>query len=813
MLEQDTPNTPSNITGSSNLHPLLPLRDVVVFPHMVIPLFVGRSKSIKALETAMEAGKSIALVAQKSATKDDPGTDDLYAIGSMANILQMLKLPDGTVKVLVEGTQRANILRVYDAQSHFDAEVQIVPAEDGTDSESEAMRRVLIAQFDQYVKLNKKIPPEILTSLAGIDDAGRLADTIAAHLPLKLEQKQEVLEIFGVRKRLEHLLGLLEGEIDILQVEKRIRGRVRRQMEKSQREYYLNEQVKAIQKELGDGEEGTDFDELEKKIKAAHMPKEARTKVDAELKKLRLMSPMSAEATVVRNYIDVLMGLPWKKKTKISADLKKAEVVLEEDHYGLDKVKERILEYLAVQQRMDKMKAPILCLVGPPGVGKTSLGQSIARATNRKFVRMSLGGVRDESEIRGHRRTYIGSMPGKILQNMSKVAVKNPLFLLDEVDKMGMDMRGDPSSALLEVLDPEQNSTFVDHYVEVEYDLSDVMFVATANTLNIPDALLDRMEIIHVSSYMEDEKINIATRYLVPKVVKNNGLKPEEINISESALRDIVRYYVREAGVRGLEREISKICRKVVKALLLKDRDTKVTINSRNLDKYLGVRRYSYGVAEKNNQVGQVTGLAWTEVGGELLTIEAAVLPGKGKTTTTGKLGDVMQESIQAALSVVRSRAKRLGIDEEFYQKTDLHIHLPEGAIPKDGPSAGVGMCTAMVSALTGIPVRADVAMTGEITLRGEVLPIGGLKEKLLAAQRGGIKVVLIPEENIKDLAEIPDNIKNKLDIHPVRWIDQVLEMALERKPEPLAEVAEKVAVVALAGDAVRPDSVVVTKH
>ncbi len=811
MLDQDIPST--TVTNVGNLYPLLPLRDVVVFPHMVIPLFVGRSKSIKALETAMEAGKSIALVAQKSATKDDPGTDDLYAIGSMANILQMLKLPDGTVKVLVEGTQRANVLQVFDEKSHFDAEIQVVPAEDGTDSESEAMRRVLIAQFDQYVKLNKKIPPEILTSLAGIDDAGRLADTIAAHLPLKLEQKQEVLEIFGVRKRLEHLLGLLEGEIDILQVEKRIRGRVRRQMEKSQREYYLNEQVKAIQKELGDGEEGTDFDELEKKVKAAHMPKEARNKAESELKKLRLMSPMSAEATVVRNYIDVLVGLPWKKKTKISADLKKAEVVLEEDHYGLDKVKERILEYLAVQQRMDKMKAPILCLVGPPGVGKTSLGHSIARATNRKFVRMSLGGVRDESEIRGHRRTYIGSMPGKILQNMSKVAVKNPLFLLDEVDKMGMDMRGDPSSALLEVLDPEQNSTFVDHYVEVEYDLSEVMFVATANTLNIPDALMDRMEIIHVSSYMEDEKVNIATRYLVPKVVKNNGLKPEEISISESALRDIVRYYVREAGVRGLERELSKICRKVVKALLLKDRDTRVTINSRNLDKYLGVRRYSYGVAEKNNQVGQVTGLAWTEVGGELLTIEAAVLPGKGKTTTTGKLGEVMQESIQAALSVVRSRAKRLGIDEEFYHKTDLHIHLPEGAIPKDGPSAGVGMCTAMVSALTGIPVRADVAMTGEITLRGEVLPIGGLKEKLLAAQRGGIKVVLIPEENSKDLAEIPDNIKNKLDIHPVKWIDQVFEMALERKPEPLVEVVEKVAVVALAGDAAATASTVVTKH
>lgn len=812
MLEEDTPST-TTITSSPGLHPLLPLRDVVVFPHMVIPLFVGRSKSIKALETAMEANKAIVLVAQKSATKDDPGTEDLYAIGSLANILQMLKLPDGTVKVLVEGTQRANVLRVFDAVSHFDAEVQVVPAEDGTDSESEAMRRVLIAQFDQYVKLNKKIPPEILTSLAGIDDAGRLADTIAAHLPLKLEQKQEVLEIFGVRKRLEHLLGLLEGEIDILQVEKRIRGRVKRQMEKSQREYYLNEQVKAIQKELGEGEEGTDLDELEKKIKAAHMPKEARTKAESELKKLRLMSPMSAEATVVRNYIDVLIGLPWKKKTKISADLKKAEIVLEEDHYGLDKVKERILEYLAVQQRMDKMRAPILCLVGPPGVGKTSLGQSIARATNRKFVRMSLGGVRDESEIRGHRRTYIGSMPGKILQNMSKVAVKNPLFLLDEVDKMGMDVRGDPSSALLEVLDPEQNSTFVDHYVEVEYDLSDVMFVATANTLNIPEPLMDRMEIIHVSSYMEDEKINIATRYLVPKAIKNNGLKPEEISISESALRDIVRYYVREAGVRGLEREISKICRKVVKSLSLKERDKKLVVNARNLDKYLGVRRYSYGVAEKNNQVGQVTGLAWTEVGGELLTIEAAVLPGKGKTTTTGKLGDVMQESIQAALSVVRSRAKRLGIDEEFYQKTDLHIHLPEGAIPKDGPSAGIGMCTAMVSALTGIPVRADVAMTGEITLRGEVLPIGGLKEKLLAAQRGGVKLVLIPEENTKDLAEIPDNIKNKLDIHPVKWIDKVLEMALERKPEPLAETAEKLAVVALAGDGEQPDPSLVTKH
>ncbi|OIR16371.1 Lon protease [mine drainage metagenome] len=777
-----------SITTTADLFPLLPLRDVVVFPHMVIPLFVGRAKSIKALEAAMEAGKSIVLVAQKSAAKDEPATEDIYRIGSIANILQMLKLPDGTVKVLVEGTQRAKVLRIFDDKSHLDAEIQPVPIDEEIGHEAEAMRRALINQFDQYVKLNKKIPPEILTSLAGIDDAGRLADTIAAHLPLKLEQKQEVLEIFDVRLRLEHLLGLLEAELDIMQVEKRIRGRVKRQMEKSQREYYLNEQVKAIQKELGEGEDGADIEEVEKKIKAAHMPKDARAKAEAELKKLRLMSPMSAEATVVRNYIDVLVALPWKKKTKIDTDLKHAEDVLEADHYGLDKVKERIVEYLAVQQRVTKMKAPILCLVGPPGVGKTSLGQSIARATNRKFVRMSLGGVRDESEIRGHRRTYIGSMPGKILQNMSKVGVKNPLFLLDEVDKMGMDFRGDPSSALLEVLDPEQNHTFVDHYVEVEYDLSDVMFVATSNSMNIPAPLLDRMEVIHVSSYTEDEKVNIATRYLLPKAIKNNGLNPEEIAVSESAIRDILRYYTREAGVRSLERELSKICRKVVKSLLLKGRENKVTVNARNLDKYLGVRRYSYGIAEKTNQVGQVTGLAWTEVGGELLTIETAVLPGKGKTTTTGKLGEVMQESIQAALSVVRSRARTLGIAGNFYEKSDLHIHLPEGATPKDGPSAGIGICTAMVSALTGIPVRADVAMTGEITLRGEVLPIGGLKEKLLAAQRGGIKVVLIPEENTKDLVEIPDNVKNKLDIHPVKWIEQVLEMALERKPEPLPE-------------------------
>ncbi len=773
--------------------PLLPLRDVVVFPHMVIPLFVGRPKSIKALETAMEVGKSIVLVAQKSAAKDEPSPDDLYAIGSLANILQMLKLPDGTVKVLVEGSQRANINQIVDAKTHFTAEVTPVSADNELTAEIEAMRRTLVAQFDQYVKLNKKIPPEILTSLSGIDEPGRLADTIAAHLPLKLEQKQEVLEMFDVRKRLEHLLALIEGELDILQVEKRIRGRVKRQMEKSQREYYLNEQVKAIQKELGEMEEGADLDEVEKRIKAAHMPKEARKKAEAELKKLRLMSPMSAEATVVRNYIDTLVALPWKKKSKISTDLARAETVLSEDHYGLEKVKERIVEYLAVQQRVDKMKAPILCLVGAPGVGKTSLGQSIAKATNRKFIRMSLGGVRDEAEIRGHRRTYIGSMPGKILQNMSKVGVRNPLFLLDEVDKMGMDFRGDPASALLEVLDPEQNHTFVDHYVEVEYDLSDVMFVATANTLNIPPALLDRMEVIRLSGYTEDEKVNIAIRHLLPKQMKSHGLKREELAVSESTVYNIIRYYTREAGVRALERELSKICRKVVKTLVHdgKTQTRKVSLTARNLDKFLGVRRYTYGLAEKKNQVGQVTGLAWTEVGGELLTIESSVMPGKGKTITTGKLGEVMQESIQAALSVVRSRSRRLGIPEDFYQKNDIHIHLPEGATPKDGPSAGIGICTAMVSLLTGIPVRADVAMTGEITLRGEVLPIGGLKEKLLAAHRGGIKTVLIPEENVKDLAEISDNIKNRLDIHPVKWIDQVFEFALEHKPEPLPDKAE----------------------
>ena len=779
--------------------PLLPLRDVVVFPHMVIPLFVGRPKSIKAMELAMEAGKSILLVAQKSAAKDDPAAEDLHNVGCIANILQMLKLPDGTVKVLVEGNQRATIDSVSDLRTHCVAAARPHPADSRENTEAEAMRRALVAQFDQYVKLNKKIPPEILTSLAGIEEAGRLADTIAAHLPLKLEQKQQVLEMFAVKQRLEHLLSQLESEIDILQVEKRIRGRVKRQMEKSQREYYLNEQVKAIQKELGEGEDGADLEEMEKKIKAARMPKDAKKKADGELKKLRLMSPMSAEATVVRNYIDVLVNLPWRKKSKISRDIAAAEKILDADHYGLEKVKERILEYLAVQSRVDQMKAPILCLVGPPGVGKTSLGQSIARATNRKFVRMSLGGVRDEAEIRGHRRTYIGSMPGKILQNMSKVGVRNPLFLFDEVDKMGMDFRGDPSSALLEVLDPEQNHTFVDHYVEVEYDLSEVMFVATSNTLNIPPALLDRMEVIRLSGYTEEEKINIAQRYLLPKQMKNNGLKKEELQVTEGALRDIVRYYSREAGVRSLERELSKICRKVVKNLLTKARDKRMTVVPKNLDKYLGVRKYSFGMAEKQNQVGQVTGLAWTEVGGELLTIEAALMPGKGKIQRTGKLGEVMQESIAAALTVVRSRSLKLGIPAEDFEKKDIHVHLPEGATPKDGPSAGGAITVAMVSAMTGIPVRADVAMTGEITLRGEILAIGGLKEKLLAAHRGEIKTVLIPDENVKDLAEIPDNIKNQLEIIPVKWIDQVLEHALERLPEPIK--ADAVVPAAAAGD------------
>jgi len=770
--------------------PLLPLRDVVVFPHMVIPLFVGRPKSIKALEVAMEAGKHILLVAQKSAAKDEPEFEDLYEIGAVASILQMLKLPDGTVKVLVEGNQRVRVTELADAESHFVATAQ--PLEENLEigAEGEALRRALIAQFDNYVKLNKKIPPEILASLAGIDDPGRMADTIAAHLPLKLEQKQAVLEMFDLKGRLDHLMGFLETEIDILQVEKRIRGRVKRQMEKSQREYYLNEQVKAIQKELGDIEEGAELDEIDKRILSARMSKEATKKAQAELKKLKMMSPMSAEATVVRGYIDTLIGLPWRKKTKVSKDLTKAEEILDEDHFGLDKVKERIVEYLAVQQRVDKLKAPILCLVGPPGVGKTSLGQSIARATNRKFVRMALGGVRDEAEIRGHRRTYIGSMPGKILQNLSKVGVRNPMFLLDEVDKMGQDFRGDPSSALLEVLDPEQNHTFQDHYVEVDYDLSDVMFVATANTMNIPAPLLDRMEVIRLSGYTEDEKINIAQRYLLPKQMKNNGLDESEVSVSEAALRDIVRYYTREAGVRSLEREVAKICRKAVTAHTLKKAKGKIAVTPKNLDKYLGVRRFSYGLAEKENQIGQVTGLAWTEVGGELLTIESSVMPGKGAITRTGQLGDVMKESVEAARTVVRSRARELGIPAEKFEKQDMHIHLPEGATPKDGPSAGIALTIAMVSVLTGIPVRCDVAMTGEITLRGEVLPIGGLKEKLLAAHRGGIKTVMIPEDNVKDLVDIPDNIKNRLEIRPVKWIEQVLEIALERMPEALADDA-----------------------
>ena len=779
--------------------PVLPLRDVVVYPHLVIPLFVGRTKSVKALEIASEGNKQILLVAQKSANKDEPDADDLYEVGTVATVLQMLKLPDGTVKVLVEGVQRAKVSGFVEMEECFAAQAELIP-EASSDIEIQALMRTVFAQFDQYVKLNKKIPPEILTSLAGIDEAGRLADTIAAHLTLKLEEKQKVLEMFSVAERLEHLLRLMEAEIDILQVEKRIRGRVKRQMEKTQREYYLNEQVKAIQKELGEQDENAEMDELEKRIEEARMPKEALAKVSSELKKLKLMSPMSAEASVVRNYIDTLINLPWKKKTKISKNLLAAEQILDDDHYGLEKVKERIVEYLAVQQRVDKIKAPILCLVGPPGVGKTSLGQSIAKAVNRKFVRMALGGVRDESEIRGHRRTYIGSMPGKILQGMAKVGVKNPLFLLDEVDKMGQDMRGDPSSALLEVLDPEQNHTFADHYVEVEYDLSDVMFVATANSMNIPAALLDRMEIIHLSGYTEDEKVNIAMRYLLPKQLKSHGLKETEVSVSEDAIRDIVRYYTREAGVRKLEQEVSKVCRKVVKALLTAKAQSgaaavkKMDVSPASLALYLGVQRYDYGVAAKENQVGQVTGLAWTSVGGELLTIEAVLLAGKGKTTTTGKLGEVMKESTQAAMSVVRSRAKRLGISDDFYEKNDIHIHFPEGATPKDGPSAGIAITTALVSILTGIPVRADVAMTGEITLRGEVLPIGGLKEKLLAAHRGGIKTVLIPQQNVKDLAEIPENIKNHLDIHPVQWIDEVLTLALASQPKPLPEVDDKIA-------------------
>jgi ATP-dependent Lon protease len=778
--------------------PMLPLRDVVVFPHMVIPLFVGRPKSIKALESAMAAERRIMLVAQKTAAKDEPGVEDMFDVGCVSTILQMLKLPDGTVKVLVEGQQRALVKSIVDGEAHFVAAVTPVdPVSEQSDdsSEIEALRRAVMQQFDQYVKLNKKIPPEILTSISSIDDPGRLADTIAAHLPLKLENKQQVLDLANIKSRLENLFSQLEHEVDILNVDKRIRGRVKRQMEKNQRDFYLNEQVKAIQKELGDGEEGADIEEIEKKIKAAKMSAEARKKADGELKKLKLMSPMSAEASVVRNYLDVLIGLPWGKKTKLKHDLANAEEVLNQDHFGLDKVKDRILEYLAVQQRVDKVKAPILCLVGPPGVGKTSLGQSIAKATGRKYVRMALGGMRDEAEIRGHRRTYIGALPGKVLQNLSKVGAKNPLFLLDEIDKLGTDFRGDPSSALLEVLDPEQNHTFGDHYVEVDFDLSDVMFVATSNSMNIPSALLDRMEVIRLSGYTEDEKTSIAMKYLLPKQLTNNGVKDSELLVTEEAVRDVVRYYTREAGVRSLERELGKICRKV-KALLLKQMTPQVVVNEDNLNDFLGVRKYTYGRAEQKNQVGQVVGLAWTEVGGDLLTIEAALMPGKGVITRTGSLGDVMKESVEAARTVVRSRSRLLGIKDEVFEKKDLHIHVPDGATPKDGPSAGAAMTTAMVSAMTGIPVRADVAMTGEITLRGEVTAIGGLKEKLLAALRGGIKTVLIPEDNVKDLQDIPENVKNGLEIVPVKWIDQVLEVALEAKPTPLSD--EEVAAAAL---------------
>jgi ATP-dependent Lon protease len=791
------PTAPTHPTTSGPQGvPVLPLRDVVVYPHMVIPLFVGREKSIQALDVAMRSDKRIMLVAQKQADVDDPKGDDLYRIGTVATILQLLKLPDGTVKVLVEGVDRARIDKLS-AGEYYAAEIALLPDVEAYDErEMDVLARSVISQFEQYVKLNKKVPPEVLTALAGIEHAGRLADTVAAHMSLKLGEKQKVLEILDIRKRLEHILVAIEGEMDVLQIEKRIRGRVKAQMEKSQREYYLNEQMKAIQKELGEMDEGgNEVTELEQKIARAGMPKEAREKATGELNKLKMMSPMSAEATVVRNYIDWLVKVPWKKRTKILKDIARAEQVLDEDHYGLEKVKERIVEYLAVQQRVEKLKGPILCLVGPPGVGKTSLGQSIARATNRKFVRMSLGGVRDEAEIRGHRRTYIGSLPGKIVQNMAKAGVHNPLFLLDEVDKMSMDFRGDPSSALLEVLDPEQNTTFNDHYLEVDLDLSEVMFVCTANSMNIPAPLLDRMEVIRLPGYTEDEKMNIGRRYLVPKQMKSNGLKESELKVSDASLLDIVRYYTREAGVRNLEREIAKICRKAVKQMLLHKKDeTSVAVTPRNLDKFLGVRRFRYGKAEDMNRVGQVTGLAWTEVGGELLTIEAAVVPGKGKLQHTGQLGEVMQESIQAAMTVVRSRAQVLGLDGEFYQKHDVHLHIPEGATPKDGPSAGIGMCTALVSALTKIPVRSDVAMTGEITLRGEVLPIGGLKEKLLAAHRGGIKTVLIPDENEKDLVEIPDNIKGNLEIKPVKWIDEVLALALTQQPVPLAQTAEAAA-------------------
>ena len=778
MTDEETPEVPGNV-------PVLPLRDVVVFPHMVIPLFVGREKSIQALEKAMSSGKHILLLAQQDASEDDPSVEHIYRVGTLASVLQMLKLPDGTVKVLVEGERRVSVESFDESESYLAAmivEPEVVPVDE---KEADVLMRTVMYEFEQYVKLSSKVPPEILTSLNSIDEPGRLADTIAAHLNLKINEKQEILEVVDPQARLEQIMGVMEGELDLLQVEKRIRGRVKKQMEKSQREYYLNEQMKAIQRELGDMEDApNELDELVQKVEGSGMSSEAKDKADNELKKLKMMSPMSAEATVVRNYIDWLVQLPWKKRTRVRKDLEAAQTILDEDHYGLEKVKERILEYLAVQQRMNKVKGPILCLVGPPGVGKTSLGKSIARATNRKFLRMSLGGVRDEAEIRGHRRTYIGSMPGKVVQNMSKAKVRNPLFLLDEIDKMSTDYRGDPSSALLEVLDPEQNHTFGDHYLEVDYDLSEVMFVATANSLNIPEALLDRMEVIRLAGYTEDEKMNIAERYLVPKQLENNGLKVSELSIDSVALTGIIRFFTREAGVRSLEREVAKICRKVAKELLLDKRLKSVDVTSKNIEKYLGVKKFSFGVKDEQNRVGQVTGLAWTSVGGELLTIEAAVLPGKGKIISTGKLGEVMQESIQAAMTVVRSRSSIYGFDEEYFIKNDCHVHVPEGATPKDGPSAGVAMCTALISAITGTPVKAEVAMTGEITLRGEVLPIGGLKEKLLAAHRGGITTVLIPKENEKDLVEIPDNVIGGLTIKPVRWIDEVLEIVLDGTPK-----------------------------
>jgi ATP-dependent Lon protease len=776
-------------SSTLNELPLLPLRDVVVYPHMVTPLFVGRQKSIEALEMAMAADKHVLLVAQKNPSLDDPKAEDLYSVGTIASILQLLKLPDGTVKVLIEGKERAQIEKIEELETYFKA--QISPLEDVgvSGSEAHAMVSAAVSQFEQYVNLSKKVPAEVITSLSGIDDPGRLTDTIAAHMSLELPQKQAVLEIIDVRARLDHLLGLMDTEVDVFQVEKKIRGRVKKQMEKSQREYYLNEQIKAIQKELGEmGEEASESDEIDKKITAAGMPKDAEDKARAEANKLKMMSPMSAEASVLRAYIDWMVKVPWSKRSKVRHDLVRAEEVLNKDHFGLDEVKERILEYLAVQQRVKKIKGPILCLVGPPGVGKTSLGESIARATNREFVRMALGGVRDEAEIRGHRRTYIGSLPGKLIQKMAKVGVKNPLFLLDEIDKMGMDNRGDPASALLEVLDPEQNNHFNDHYLEVDYDLSDVMFVCTSNSMNIPGPLLDRLEVIRIPGYTEDEKLSIATRYLIPKQMKANGLKENEVDIKQEAIRDIVRYYTREAGVRGLEREIAKLCRKVVTRHVKSKKLTADVIDSAEIEELLGVHKFDFGKAELNDQVGQVTGLAWTQVGGELLTIESSAVTGKGRIIKTGSLGDVMQESIQAALTVVRSRAQVLGIAPDYHEKVDIHIHVPEGATPKDGPSAGIAMCTALVSVQTGIPVRADVAMTGEITLRGEVLRIGGLKEKLLAAHRGGIKTVIIPAGNERDLKEIPANIKADLSIKPVQWIDEVLAIALQHMPKPLSD-------------------------